>query len=168
MHNKDLEEKKVVIYTDGACKGNPGRGGYGAVLLYKLKDKIYRKELSAGYKLTTNNRMELLGVIMALKRLKKTSKVVIYSDSKYIIDAIKKKWLLSWKKNNWKNSQKKSVKNKDLWLELDKLLDFHDVSLVWVRGHTGVIENEKCDKLAVDASNSDILIEDRGYNDSNN
>jgi ribonuclease HI len=166
MHSADLDNQKVVVYTDGACSGNPGHGGYGCVMLYKKDNTIHRKELSQGYRLTTNNRMEMLGVIRALEALKKPSSVVVYSDSKYVIDAIKKGWLISWKKKGWINSQKKPVKNRDLWELFDKQLNIHDIKFVWVRGHAGVHENEVCDTLAVEASKSNNLIEDKGYNGS--
>jgi ribonuclease HI len=167
MHSSDLEAGQVVIYTDGACSGNPGPGGYGSVMLFKQGETIHRKELSQGYGLTTNNRMEMLGVIRALQALKRASKVSIFSDSKYIIDAIEKKWLVGWKKKNWINSQKKPVKNRDLWEELDTLLYFHDISWNWVKGHAGIEENERCDELAVEASKSSELLEDEGYDGSN-
>jgi ribonuclease HI len=164
LHQKNLENGRVVIYSDGACSGNPGKGGYGTVLLFKSGEKIHRKELSDGFKITTNNRMELLGVISGLQALIKPAKVSVYTDSKYIVDAINKKWLINWKKKNWINSAKKPVKNRDLWELLDNLMfkqeeiDFH-----WVKGHSGLKENEVCDQLAVNASQENNLKEDTNY-----
>ena len=140
--------KNVTIYTDGACSGNPGKGGYGAVLLYNSNGKIHRKELSEGFFDTTNNQMELLGAIKALSQLKGPCNVTLYSDSKYLTDAINKNWLGSWKKNNWKKSDKKPVKNLDLWMEIDSLIKKHNVKFVWVKGHNDNLENERCDFLA--------------------
>jgi len=136
--------KNIIIYTDGACKGNPGPGGYGAVLMYEK----YRKEISGGFRKTTNNRMELLGCIKALGHLKYSCSVELFTDSKYIANAINKKWLNSWKKNNWITSKKEPVKNKDLWTELDSLLSIHNVNFNWVKGHADNKENERCDVLA--------------------
>ena len=151
--------KKIDVYTDGACTGNPGKGGYGAVLIYNG----IKKEISGGYVLTTNNRMELIAAIEALKQLKEPCEVTLYSDSKYLTDAINKGWLESWKKNNWKKSDKKSVLNIDLWQELAKLLEIHCVEFVWVKGHAGNEFNEVCDALAVDAYTNSAVHEDRGY-----
>ena len=163
MHKSQLEDNRVVIYSDGACSGNPGHGGYGAVLLFLKEDILYTKELSQGYKLTTNNRMELMGVIRALQVLKRPSRVSIYSDSKYVVDAVNKSWLKSWKKRGWKNSTKKDVKNQDLWKELDEQLSIHDIKFFWVKGHAGELYNEQCDTLAVNASRSLELKKDSGY-----
>ncbi len=152
---------KVEIYTDGACSGNPGAGGYGSILRYKDVNGIYHeKELSAGYKLTTNNRMELLAVITGLEALKKPCEVTITSDSKYFIDAFEQKWIEGWQKNNWKNASKKPVKNVDLWQRLLTAMKPHDIDLVWIKGHNGHEFNERCDKLAVAASKSDNLLDD--------
>ena len=139
--------KKVEIYTDGACTGNPGKGGYGAVLIYNGNEK----QISCGFRKTTNNRMELRGAIDALKLLKEPCCVQLFSDSKYLTDAINKKWLDSWKKNGWKKSDKKPVLNTDLWKELIALLDVHSVTFNWVKGHAGNQFNEVCDALAVKA-----------------
>ena len=136
----------VEIYTDGACSGNPGRGGYGAVLLYKE----HRKEISGFEADTTNNRMELRAVIEALRILKKSSEVKIYTDSKYVMDGITK-WIYGWKKNGWKASDKKPVKNIDLWQELDAEVAKHQTTWVWVRGHNGNYFNEVADRLAREA-----------------
>ncbi len=156
------ENKRIVeIYTDGACSGNPGAGGYGTILRYKDAAGIYHeKELSAGYKLTTNNRMELLAVIVGLEALKQPCKVTITSDSKYFIDAFEQKWIDGWQKNNWKNASKKPVKNVDLWKRLLTAMKSHDIDLVWIKGHNGHEFNERCDKLAVAASKSENLLDD--------
>ena len=160
MHTNDLNNGKVVIYSDGSCRGNPGKGGYGTVLLFKNKEQIHRKELSDGFKNTTNNRMELLGVIEGLNALRKKSDVAVYTDSKYIVDAINKKWLDNWKKKNWITSTKKPVKNRDLWETLDSLLQQHKVIFNWVKGHSGIEENEVCDQLAVNATENYNLKDD--------
>ena len=137
--------KNVEIYTDGACSGNPGPGGWGAVLIYNGVEK----QLSGSEKETTNNRMELSAVITALKALKEPCKVTLTTDSKYVCDAINKGWINSWKKNSWKKADKKPVLNIDLWQELLPLLDKHRVEFIWVKGHNGHKYNEICDKLAV-------------------
>lgn len=137
--------KNVEIYTDGACSGNPGPGGWGAVLIYNGVEK----QLSGSEKETTNNRMELSAVITALKALKEPCNVTLTTDSKYVCDAINKGWLTSWKKNSWKKADKKPVLNIDLWQELLPLLDKHRVEFIWVKGHNGHKYNEICDKLAV-------------------
>ena len=140
--------KKVEIFTDGACSGNPGPGGWGAV----LRCGTAEKELSGGEKSTTNNRMELTAVISALSALKQRCTVTICSDSKYVIDAVTKGWAKSWQKNNWIKSDKKPALNADLWERLLGLLDQHDVSFVWIKGHAGHPENERCDQMAVEGS----------------
>ena len=137
--------KNVEIYTDGACSGNPGPGGWGAVLIYNGVEK----QLSGSEKETTNNRMELSAVITALKALKEPCSVTLTTDSKYVCDAINKGWLNSWEKNSWKKADKKPVLNIDLWQELLPLLDKHRVEFIWVKGHNGHKYNEICDKLAV-------------------
>ena len=137
--------KNIEIYTDGACSGNPGKGGWGAILVYKNNEK----ELSGGEEKTTNNRMELTAVIMALKAVKEPCRITLTTDSKYVCDAITKGWVYSWKKNGWKKSDKKPALNVDLWEELLPLLEIHEVSFVWVKGHNGHPYNERCDKLAV-------------------
>lgn|SRR5574344_1851018 len=160
-----MEENKklfVEMYTDGACSGNPGQGGYGTVLRYKDSSGNYHeKELTAGYKITTNNRMELMAVIAGLEALKKPCKVKITSDSKYFIDAFEKKWIESWQKNNWKTAAKKPVKNVELWKRLIENMKKHDVELFWVKGHNGHEFNERCDSLAVSSSQSENLLEDK-------
>ncbi len=151
--------KKLDIYTDGACSGNPGAGGYGVVMLYKGA----RKELSQGYKTTTNNRMEVLAVIKGLEALKEPCEVTLYSDSKYVVDSITKGWVYSWKKKNWIKSDKKKALNVDLWERLLELLDKHNVKFVWVKGHAENVENERCDELARAAIAGGELIEDENY-----
>lgn len=157
-----MEEKMFVeLYTDGACSGNPGSGGYGTILRYKDKaGEYHEKELTAGYKLTTNNRMELLSVIVGLEALKKPCCVTIYSDSKYVVDAIDKNWLDGWVANNWKNSSKKAVKNVDLWKRFLDVQKKHKLEFVWIKGHNGHEFNERCDKLAVASSKSENLLND--------
>lgn len=137
--------KEVKIYTDGACSGNPGPGGWGAVLVYNNIEK----ELSGSEAETTNNRMELTAVLESLKALKEPCKVILTTDSKYVCDAINQKWVYSWQKNNWKKSDKKPALNIDLWKKLLELLDIHNVEFIWVKGHNGHKYNERCDKLAV-------------------
>jgi ribonuclease HI len=148
--------KEVEIYTDGACSGNPGPGGYGTVLIYKG----HRKELSEGYKNTTNNRMEIMAVIKGLEALNEKCKVTLYSDSRYVVDAIEKGWVKKWKNNQWMRNKKEEAKNVDLWKRLLELLEFHDVTFKWVKGHADNKENERCDFLAVKSIKSDNLIED--------
>lgn len=137
--------KDVEIFTDGACSGNPGPGGWGALLRYGAKEK----ELSGGEKLTTNNRMELTAVIEALKALKEPCRVTVTTDSKYVCDAILKRWVYSWKKNGWKKADKKPALNVDLWEKLLAQLEIHEVTFKWVKGHNEHPENERCDALAV-------------------
>jgi ribonuclease HI len=149
-------EKSVTIYTDGACSGNPGPGGYGVVLMYNK----YRKELSGGYKKTTNNRMELMAVIKGLEALKTSCNVDVYSDSQYVVNAVQKGWLKKWSKSNWMRNKTDKVLNVDLWKQLIELLKIHNVEFHWVRGHSDNVENERCDQLAVQAAKSDKLEED--------
>lgn len=137
--------KKVEIYSDGACSGNPGPGGYGTVLVYNGIEK----ELSDGFESTTNNRMELLGCIVGLECLKEPCEVVVTSDSKYLCDAINQGWLESWKKRGWKKADKKPVLNQELWERLDRQLSVHKVKFEWIKGHNGHNYNERCDTLAV-------------------
>lgn len=149
----------ITIYTDGAAKGNPGPGGYGVVLKAKVKGKLLRKELSDGFKTTTNNRMELLAVIKGLEALKnKGSEVQIYSDSKYVVDAVEKGWIWNWQKRGFKNKA-----NVDLWQRFIPLFKAHKVKFHWVKGHAGIPENERCDQLAVAAAEGDNLQPDTGY-----
>jgi ribonuclease HI len=137
---------KVEIYTDGACSGNPGKGGWGAVLLYKE----HKKEISGFKKETTNNQMELMAVIEALKILKKSFQVIVYTDSSYVKDGITQ-WIFNWKKNGWKTANKKPVKNLELWQDLDNIASKHQITWQWVRGHSGNKYNEIADMLAVGA-----------------
>lgn len=148
--NKTADEYKhgVTIYTDGACLGNPGPGGYGAVLIHGDRTK----EISEGFPDTTNNRMELLGVIAALELLKTPCRVTIFTDSQYISKAINQGWLEKWRKNGWKTSSRTDVKNKDLWQALLDMLRKHRVSFEWVKGHSGDYYNERCDTLAREAA----------------
>ena len=139
------QQKHVEIFTDGACSGNPGPGGWGAVLRYKGNTR----ELSGGARETTNNRMELTAVIEALSALKEPCDVTLTSDSKYVIDAIQKGWVYGWKKKGWIKSDKKPALNVDLWEQLLPLLAYHQVEFVWVKGHAGHPENERCDQMAV-------------------
>ena len=138
--------KHVDIYTDGACRGNPGKGGWGAILVYGTK----QKEMSGGEPNTTNNRMELMGAIEALTVLKEPCEVTLTSDSQYLTDALNKGWLDSWKKNGWRKADKKPALNADLWDTLLNQIALHKVSFQWVRGHEGHPENERCDALAVE------------------
>ena len=138
-------KKFVEIFTDGACSGNPGPGGYGAVLRFKGQER----ELSGGEESTTNNRMELTAVIEALSLLKEPCKVKLTTDSKYVCDAVNQKWVYGWQKNGWKKADKKPALNVDLWERLLPLLDKHEVEFCWVKGHAGHPENERCDALAV-------------------
>jgi|UniRef100_UPI003FEEE8CA ribonuclease HI len=137
--------KKLDIYTDGACSGNPGKGGWGAVLVYKGAEK----EISGAEKQTTNNRMELTAVIKALQLLKEPCEVNLTTDSKYVCDAVNKGWVYGWKKKGWIKSDKKPALNVDLWEKLLEQLKIHDVTFNWVKGHNGHPYNERCDKLAV-------------------
>ena len=142
--------KKVEIYTDGACRGNPGIGGWGAILVYAGVEK----ELSGGEVDTTNNRMELMAAIVALEALKEPCDVVLTSDSKYLTDAINKGWLASWKSRGWKKADKSPVLNVELWQRIYGLMDIHNVKFVWVQGHAGHPYNERCDVLATTFADS--------------
>jgi len=151
--------KKIQIFTDGACSGNPGPGGYGVILKYGKK----KKELSQGYKNTTNNRMELMAIIAGLSALKEPCQVELYTDSQYIVNAINKGWAERWQKNGWKRNKKETAKNPDLWQQILDLLQKHKVTFHWVRGHAGHPENERCDQLAVQASAGRHLEDDKNY-----
>lgn len=144
----NLNMKEITLYTDGACSGNPGPGGYAAILLY---DK-HRKEISGGYKNTTNNRMELRAVIAGLEALKEKCNVTILSDSKYIVDAMNQGWARRWQANNWKRNKKEKALNVDLWKCILDLCNQHDVTFKWVESHAGNKYNERCDELAVSES----------------
>jgi ribonuclease HI len=150
-----MARDKIIIYTDGAARGNPGPGGYGVVMTYG----DYRKELAQGYRLTTNNRMELLAVIVALEQLKHNgSEVTIFSDSRYVCEPVNKQWLFDWERKGFKKK-----KNADLWKRFLELYRKHRVQLVWVKGHSNIPENERCDQLAVEASHQKDLPVDEGY-----
>ncbi|MEP6582708.1 MAG: ribonuclease HI [Ginsengibacter sp.] len=153
-------EFKIVIYTDGASRGNPGRGGYGAVLVYGN----HKKELSKGYRLTTNNRMELMAVIAALEALKKNNlNLTIYSDSSYVVKAVMEGWLKKWINTNFKGN----IKNSDLWLTYQELSKQHHVEFKWVKGHAQNVMNNRCDVLATEAADGDDLSIDEGYEENN-
>lgn len=147
-NNKGYGMKKILLFTDGACSGNPGPGGWGTILKYNDNKKI----LSGGEKETTNNRMELTAVIMGLNALKEPCEVHLYSDSKYVCDGISKGWAKSWKKNKWKKKDGKPALNIDLWEQLLALCEIHSISTFWIKGHAGHPENEYCDSLAVKES----------------
>ena len=142
--------KHVDIYTDGACRGNPGKGGWGAILVYGK----HEKELSGGEAETTKNRMELRAAIAAMEALREPCDITLTSDSKYLTDAINKGWLISWKRNGWKKADKKPVLNVELWERIDQLLQIHTVRFVWVHGHQGHAYNERCDVLATTYADS--------------
>ena len=139
--------EKVIIYTDGACSGNPGPGGWGAILMYQSN----KKEMSGGARQTTNNIMELTAALEALKQLKFPCEVELYSDSAYLVNAFNQKWIEGWKKKNWTNSSKDPVKNKEIWQELDKLTNIHKVKFIKVKGHADNEYNNRCDELARNA-----------------
>jgi ribonuclease HI len=149
----------VTIYTDGACSPNPGNGGYGVVLLYGE----HRKELSGGFQNTTNNRMEMMAAIVGLEALTKKCAVTLYSDSQYLVDSVMKGWVIKWRNKGWKKA-----KNVDLWKRLLKSCEHHQVEFRWVRGHSGNVENERCDRLAVLASQQPDLPFDEGYQTQGN
>lgn len=158
----------IKLFSDGACSGNGqengGHGGYGTILqAYENGNLLGEKEYSEGFISTTNNRMELMGVITGFEKLTKPCTVEVVSDSKYVIDAFNQHWIDSWVKNGWRNSQKKPVKNKDLWERLLKAMEPHTVTFTWVKGHNEHPQNERCDVLAVTAYNSDELKEDMGF-----
>ncbi|MBX3042260.1 MAG: ribonuclease HI [Candidatus Kapabacteria bacterium] len=151
----------ITIYTDGSCLGNPGRGGYAAVLMSGTR----RKEISQGFRHTTNNRMELMAVIEALKAVNKNKRydITIYTDSRLIVDAINKFWLKSWIQKGWKKSNKQPVLNSDLWKQLAEEISHHNVKFQWVEAHVGIKENERCDELGKLAAQSDDLLNDDAY-----
>ncbi|HCA77377.1 MAG TPA: ribonuclease HI [Alteromonas sp.] len=153
-----MAQQSVHIYTDGSCLGNPGPGGYGAILIYGK----HRKEISEGFTLTTNNRMELLATIEALKLLTKPCQVELTTDSQYVKNGINQ-WIHNWRRNGWRTKDKKPVKNADLWQALDEVIKQHEVNWHWVKGHSGHPENERCDDLARNAAESPTK-EDTGYN----
>jgi ribonuclease HI len=150
--------KQITLYTDGSCLGNPGPGGYAAVLIYKQ----HRKELAQGYELTTNNRMELMAAIAGLQSLSEPCQVKLTTDSQYVRQGITQ-WIHGWKKKGWKTANREPVKNVDLWLLLDSEIQRHDVEWFWVKGHSGHPENERCDELARNAAMSNNRLVDTGY-----
>ncbi len=149
-----MNKPEVIIYTDGAAKGNPGPGGYGVLMI----SGKHKKEISEGFQLTTNNRMELLAVIIGLEALKTSCSVTIYSDSKYVVDAIEKKWVFAWLKKDFKDK-----KNPDLWQRFLKIYPKHDLKFIWIKGHANNPGNERCDQLAVEAAIGKKLKKDIGY-----
>lgn len=156
----------VKIYTDGSSRGNPGPGGYGTVLIYVDKaGQEHVKELSGGYKNTTNNRMELLAAIIGLEALKSPCNVTLYSDSQYLVRAFNDKWIEGWIKKGWKRGKNEPVKNVDLWKRLLKASDNHNIEYIWVKGHAGNPLNERCDELATRAADGNNLLEDNEYNE---
>lgn len=146
-------DKEVIIYTDGACSGNPGPGGFGCV----MQCGPHRKELSGGYRKTTNNRMEILAAIRSLEALRYPCRVKLYSDSRYLVDAITKNWARRWKNNGWKRNTNDPAQNSDLWERMLQLCDTHQVEFVWVKGHASTPENNRCDELAVAAAHRSDL-----------
>jgi ribonuclease HI len=154
--------RDVTVYTDGACTGNPGPGGYGIVLIHGAK----RREISGGFRLTTNNRMELMAVIVALETLRYRCRVTVNTDSAYVCNGITLGWVLRWRAKGWRKSDGKPVLNVDLWTRLLALAAQQDLSFVWLRGHNGDAENERCDVLAVEAAKRPNLSSDDGYNPS--
>ncbi|WP_366943084.1 ribonuclease HI [uncultured Victivallis sp.] len=148
--------KQIEIYTDGACRGNPGPGGYGAVLKYRR----HRKEISGGFRETTNNRMEIFAAIAALEQLIEPCEITLYSDSRYLVDAVSKRWLANWKRRGWIKADKQPVLNVDLWRRLEAAMAPHRLKFVWVRGHASNAENNRCDELAVAAATRGNLPED--------
>ncbi|MBR2834540.1 MAG: ribonuclease HI [Coriobacteriales bacterium] len=159
---------RVTIYTDGASRGNPGPGGYGSVLLYTdPRGELHTLELSEGYAMTTNNRMELMGVISALEALKRPCEVDIYSDSQYVVKANEENWVAGWKMRGWRTTNKQPVKNKDLWERLLQASEPHVIHYFWVKGHDGDLYNERCDELATNAADGENLLEDVGFEENN-
>ncbi len=157
----------VSIYTDGAARGNPGPGGYGVVLSFTAADGVtHEKELSGGFRLTTNNRMELMAALVGLRALSRPCSVILYSDSQYLVNAFNQHWIESWIARGWKNSQKAPVKNVDLWKQLLEAAKPHQVRYVWVKGHAGQSENERCDQLATSAADGQNLAIDEIFEQS--
>jgi ribonuclease HI len=160
MMSESLPE--VIIYTDGACTGNPGPGGFGVILIYN----DHRKEISRGFRKTTNNRMELMAVIAGLQSLKNPCRVILYTDSQYIADSVNQGWAKRWQANNWRRSKKAKAMNPDLWEKLLDLLNQHRVDMRWLKGHDGNQENERADYLATHAIKSDSMEIDQAYENS--
>lgn len=160
--------QKVELYSDGSSRGNPGPGGYGTVLRTTLANgELHQKEYAQGYTCTTNNRMELMGVIVGLEALKKPCAVTVITDSQYVVKAFTEHWVDGWLARGWKNSQKKPVKNVDLWKRLLAAKEPHQVEWQWVRGHAGHPENERCDELATTAADDEATrIVDEGFNEA--
>jgi ribonuclease HI len=159
VSKEELSQGKVIIYTDGACVGNPGPGGFAAVLNFGSR----RKEISGGFRLTTNNRMELMACIKAFQALKNPCQVVLYSDSRYVVDGMSKGWAEKWKIKSWQRNTNQKVENADLWEELLQESNRHTVEFRWVKGHASFPENARCDRLAVIASQGKRLADDKGY-----
>ncbi|MEN1759572.1 ribonuclease HI [Anoxynatronum sibiricum] len=151
--------KEVKIYTDGGALGNPGKGGYGAILVHG----DHRKEISGGFRMTTNNRMEMTACIQAIELLKYPCMIKLYSDSKYLVDGVSKGWAKRWQANNWKRNKRDMAENIDLWEKLLKLIEKHEIEFIWVKGHSGHPENERCDELVKQAASAEDLPEDEGY-----
>jgi ribonuclease HI len=154
-----IQSKYIIIYTDGSSLGNPGPGGYGVILKYNR----HVKELSGGFRQTTNNRMEIYAPIVGLRAIKNPSHVTLYTDSQYVINAITKGWVYRWRAQGWMRNKKEPALNIDLWEHLLPLLELHEVEFVWVRGHNGLPENERCDRLAKLAAQKDNLPPDEGF-----
>jgi ribonuclease HI len=150
---------KIIVYTDGGCRGNPGPGGYGVIIIAGEA----RIELAEGFRLTTNNRMEMMACLAALKALKTPADVILHSDSRYVINGINKGWASKWRVNNWMRTKNEAAENSDLWAQLLDLCDSHRVQFVWIHGHAGQTENERCDRLAAEASEGPDLQQDRAY-----
>lgn len=161
--DKFLNDGSIVVFTDGCSLGNPGAGGWGAVLCAKHRGETICKEFNGGFKLTTNNRMEILALIMAIKQIKAKKKILCFSDSKYLVDAINKGWAKAWKKKAWKKSDGKIALNSDLWQELLDLLPNVELEISWVKAHANIELNEKADALAKAAANSSDLKTDKAY-----
>ena len=159
LREVEKDVKNVIIYTDGSCINNPGSGGYGVVLIHGKQ----RKELSGGFRLTTNNRMEIIAAIVGLRTLQTKCAVTLYTDSQYLVNAMMKGWAKKWQNNGWKRNKQEKAKNVDLWQELLRLCEQHEVKFVWLRGHSGNQENEYCDRLAFQAAQKDNLPPDIGY-----
>lgn len=158
------ELSNVTIYSDGSSRGNPGPGGYGSVLHFQdSSGALHVKELSQGFECTTNNRMELLGAIVAFEALKRPCRVKLVSDSQYLVNAFNQHWIEGWLKRGWKNAKNEPVKNVDLWKRLLKAIEPHQVTWVWVKGHAGHPENERCDELATAAADGANLLVDEGF-----
>jgi ribonuclease HI len=162
-HLESISMKEVHLYTDGACSGNPGPGGWAAILEWGT----HRREISGGYRLTTNNRMEIIAVIEGLKLLNRPCSVRVFTDSRLIVDAFDKNWITNWMENNWRKSDKTQVKNRELWIKLHSMTKDHQVHFEWIRGHNGHAQNELCDKLAVNASKMPSLPADEVYEREN-